>query len=147
MLVAQSFAACLASAGRVRVGFYRLPFRACADGCADRRVPHEGFVEALRAAVLQGGQLPTATQSASGGPAHCHRCMSRQWRSGVAAGSVEATLSFPELPAFDVDVHGPLQTCASCGLSQLVLDAEVQDDLRRALDVALEAAGIRTRFR
>jgi hypothetical protein len=73
--------------------------------------------------------------------------MSRQWRSGVAAGSVEATLSFPELPAFDVDVHGPLQTCASCGLSQLVLDAEVQDDLRRALDVALEAAGIRTRFR
>ncbi|HET8648452.1 MAG TPA: hypothetical protein VFL95_00305 [Gemmatimonadales bacterium] len=125
---------------------FGLPFRACRSGCADRRFASDEFVEAVEAAIVIRGEVPVA-RLASGDQLHCRRCMSRQFAKDRGFATVVGEVGLEGLPRFSVHVTGMAQSCANCGLSQLLPTTEGLPDLRRALVETFRAAGIRTGFR
>lgn len=128
------------------VTIFGLPFRACRGGCADRRFASESFVEAVEEAIVTRGEVPVARRVGTD-QLHCRRCMSRQFAADRGFATVVGELRLEGLPAFSVHVTGTAQSCANCGLSQLLPTAEGLPDLRKALVETFRAAGIRTGFR
>jgi len=88
-----------------------------------------------------------AHPTAQPGTLSCYACASRVWHSGPEFGEVRGTLPFSGLPAIDVTVRGPIQTCNGCGRMQLIPSEGVRVDLSAALTAAIEAAGVRSTFR
>ena len=146
-LVQQAVAWCHAAAGAVELTLEGLPFRVCRDGCADRRLPRQGFGTELEATLLDGGQVPTAIAAGQADGLSCYACANRVWRAGPETGEVRGALPFPGLPTVGVRVRGPVRTCNGCGRLQLDPSEALRHDLAAAARSAIEGAGLRTTFR
>jgi hypothetical protein len=138
---------CHAAAGQVELSLQGLPFRACDNGCADRRQPRPGFVAELQHSLLEGGHLPMAQPATQGGALSCYACANRVWAPGPEVGDATGTLSFPGLPSIGVTVRGPIRTCNGCGRIQLIPSESVRAALTTALAEAVAAAGVRSTYR
>jgi hypothetical protein len=133
-----------------RVRVERLPVRACASGCRDRRPATPGFAAAVLEALLAGAVLPLARRDASAtsaGEWRCARCSNRQLTSLPGESIVRGTVVLPGLEPFAVAIAAPACACVGCGVVQLRPAGPFADALARALDDVWRAAGVRAGFR
>lgn len=123
----------------------QLPYRACANGCGDRRAAVARFADAVQTAVMRGA-VPVARNDGDG-EWHCARCSSRAWSPVRRLATVAGEIALDGAAPFLLSVTGPTCACGNCGTVQIRATPVVTRELTGTLREAWRAAGLRRAFR